>query len=236
MRLFSIAALCVGSLLYMPTMASADIIAQWNFNTSTAPSSGSGSFSTQGGTTADLRANTGSSEAGGQVLRTRSYPAQGTANGTAGARFDSSTLGYNNISVTFDSMFSASAAKHQQFQYTTDGGATWIDFGGVYSATFGVWDNGRTYDLSSVAGVAFNSQFGARLVSVFGDGSNYLAAGNGLAGSYNNNGGFNTAIFYDVFTINGQAVPEPATMAVSGIAGIIGLAGFMRRKRKVAKA
>jgi hypothetical protein len=78
------------------------VIAQWDFNnttlTSPSPSTGSGSAVLIGGTTAAWA--TGSSYDTNSVnnaWNTTTYPAQGTANKTAGVQFNASTLGYANI-------------------------------------------------------------------------------------------------------------------------------------------
>ena len=139
-------------------------LAQWNFNNTTAPSVGSGTASLIGGTTASFAggstSNPSSSNAG---WNTTTYPTQGTANKTAGAQFAVSTLGYVDVVVAWEEQHSSTASRYTRFQYTTDG-LTYID-GPVSTITNASTFIYRTVDLSSIPGVADNTNFAFRIVS-----------------------------------------------------------------------
>src|SRR5262245_57036301 len=108
--------------------ARAALFTQWNFNSlpadadpatgTLAPSLGVGTDSNIGGTTFNFAsgdASGGSSDpaAGddsGWNLTT--WPAQGAANETAGAQFLSSTLGYQDITITWDQRHSNTGSRY----------------------------------------------------------------------------------------------------------------------------
>src|SRR5262249_15843289 len=122
------------NLMHVPEPATAATIAQWNFNsvppdssTSTAtivPSTGTGTASLVGGTTATYTTgstNDPAASADDSGWNTKSYPSEVTGNKTAGLQFNVSTLGYSNIVVRWDQRVSSSASKYYRFQYSTDG-------------------------------------------------------------------------------------------------------------------
>jgi len=251
----------------MTASSYAAIVTQWNFNGATvgttAPSTGTGTASLIGGTTetfASGDASGGSSDPAAPSppdfgWNTAGYPTTSINNETAGVQFAASTVGYEDITVSFDMRHSNTASRFWAIYYTTDG-STWNRFAvgpgnaspgatpsggnpastaglfgtnGTFSAFDGTvtgagddWFNGRSFDLSSIAGVEGNANFGLRIVTSFDSGSAYQASSGGAYG-----GG--TARF-DMVTINGTAViPEPSTYALLG-AGAIGLAFFRRRR------
>lgn len=154
------------------------VIAEWTFENVTTPSTGSGTFSLIGGVnpqgTGFVAGNPG------QAYNTTGYPTQGTNNGTAGVRFDVSTEGFQLTTISWDQRNSLTAGRALQFQYTTNGGATWRTEGIPNNAVFiNPPDTNfatRTVDLSSIPGVHNNPSFGFRLVQVF-EGAGYVATG-----------------------------------------------------------
>jgi hypothetical protein len=167
-------------------------------------------------------------------------------NYTQGAQYNASTAGYSNITVSFDWYCTTQGVANMQPEYTTDG-TTFTPFGtdliaqssDFYNASSGASSPLYTLDLSGVSGVANNANFEIRFVSVkptLGD-SDYVAggagpgtdgayaaaAGDGYGGSlaapvdYNNSSG-NWS--FDNVTVSGSAVPEPASAALLGLAGM----------------
>lgn len=220
----------------LATVASADIITQWNFNGvppdaststgSTAPSTGAGTASAVGGTTASFASgasNGGSSDPTvtddtGWGLTT--FPAAAVGNETAGAQFLVSTVGYQNITISYDLRHSNTSSRYEQVQYTIDGGTTWTNIGAAFDGNAGdTWFNGRSVDLASITGVNENALFGIRVVSTFNGGSAYAAS----ATTYATSGTWR----FDMVTINGTAVPTPGAAALLALGGLA--AG--RRKR-----
>lgn len=231
---------CAMSIVAMK-QGSAAVITQWDFNSNppdantstgtTNPSIGSGTAALQGGTTATFGsgdASGGSSDpAAGDDSgwNTSTYPAQGVDPKTAGAGFLVSTVGYEDIIVNWDQRHSNTASRFAQFQYTTDGGGNWSDFGALWEGDQGGdrWYNQRTTDLSSLAAVDNNPGFGFRIVSAFDPASNMYVATTSTS-TYSTTGTWR----FDMVTVNGTLVPEPA-MAVLGALGA--MASLWARRR-----
>ena len=93
------------------------IITQWTFESTTTPSTGSGTASLIGGTTATFATGTS-----GQAWNTTDYPAQNTNNKTAGVQFQISTTGWQDIEFSFDIRHSNTSANTIVVRYSTDGG------------------------------------------------------------------------------------------------------------------
>lgn len=228
----------IGLVLTIGLSASADIITQWNFNNITpgnistaTPSAGVGTVSLLGGVTTP---NSGSSGAGSTdgsapnlALQTTTYAAQGAGDRTRGVQFNVSTLGFQDVVVTWDQRHSNSSSRFVQFQYTTDG-SSWTDFGGLFEGTTGdTWFNNRTVNLSSVSGVNNNANFGFRIVAAFDPATNQYVASNAPSTNYASTGTWR----FDMVTINGiSAVPEPTSMALVGCV-IAGAAGLRFRRK-----
>src|SRR5438270_11776606 len=119
--------------LTAPASSSADVIAQWNFNSvppdgstgtgTNRPSVGIGTASLVGGTTADY-ATGGTNDPAttdDSGWNTAHYVGQGTSNKTAGVQFNVSTLGYSNIVVRWDHRVSSTASKYFRLKYSADG-------------------------------------------------------------------------------------------------------------------
>jgi hypothetical protein len=225
------------------TTAQALTLTQWNFNSPTpdgnastgtiTPNIGSGTASLIGGTTATFAsgdANGGSTDpitgsptddSGWNVT---GFPAQGTANKTAGVQFLVSTVGQQNIVITFDQRHSNSVANAFQFQYTLDG-SSYVD-STLFTANAGdTWFNNRTVNLSSITGANDNANFGFRIVSAFNP-TAYVGTTTGT--SYATTG---TARF-DMVTVSADPVPEPTTIATGLLA--VGAGRMIQRKRQKA--
>jgi hypothetical protein len=235
----TVSTLAIGSLFSaialttLSTAAQSATITQWNFNASNlTPNIGAGTASLVGGTTSPgFNSGAGSSDPAASNVgwQTTTYPAQGAANKTAGVQFNVSTLGFQNIIISFDQRHSNSSAKDVVFQYTTNG-STFIDFAN-FSATAGdTWFNNRTADLSSIAGVNDNANFGFRIVSAFNPSTSVYEPSDSVPPitAYNTTG---TARF-DMVTVQGEPVPEPTTIATGLLA--VGAGRMIQRKRQKA--
>ena len=224
--------------------AFAATVTQWNFNSNppdatstpatgtTSPSVGAGTIGTVGGvTTPGFSSGNGSSDAAGTFdnsgYQTEGYPSANDAgNKTAGIEVAVSTVGFEDIMVSFDQRHSNTSANTVRFQYSTDG-ITFVDstqftFTPAASGTGDTWYNNRSIDLSSVAAADNNPNFKFRVVSEFDPGTGtYLASRSTstyAGGTYR----------FDMVTVSGTAaVPEPATLGVIALGSLIAL----RRRR-----
>jgi endonuclease/exonuclease/phosphatase family metal-dependent hydrolase len=194
------------------------IIAQWNFNSvspdtnvgtgATSPSIGSGTAALIGGTTATFAtgsagdpASAGSDNSG---WNTTSYPAATANNKTAGAQFNVSTVGKQNIIVSWDERVSNTGSKYVRLQYTTNG-TTFIDFPTATAINAATVFESKTNNLSAFPGANNNSTFAFRIVAEFESSaantsnSNYV----GAAGTYGPSG----TVRFDMVTVIGTTIP-----------------------------
>ena len=163
----------------------------------------------------------------GYALDLDNAPPQGTGNKTAGIRFDVSTVGYENIVVSFDIRHKYRSPRHARVQYTVDG-VNWVDsllFEADNPNEADYWYNGRTVDLSGVPGVADNPNFGFRIVAEFGPSGLYEASKTGA--SFRQRDLFR----FDMVQVSGTVIPEPASLLTLGL-GAAGLLGGIRLKRR----
>ncbi|MFO0782794.1 MAG: hypothetical protein U0636_03830 [Phycisphaerales bacterium] len=217
--------------------ASAAVVTQWNFNGSTAnltPSTGAGSVQSVGSVTfadGNGASNGGSSDPVGNVptnrgLQTTTYAAQGTNSGGAGVQFNVSTVGYDSIVITWDQRHSNTSSRWVQLQYSLDGvnfTAAGLAGDGLFQGTSGdTWFNGRSVDLSSIAGAANNANFAFRIVAVFAPNTNAYAPSTSTS-SYATSGTWR----FDMVTLSGNVVPAPGALALLAAGGLV-----MGRRRR----
>ncbi len=240
-----IAAICA-SAAFLATSASAATITQWNFNStvpdanvgtgSTTASLGTGSASLIGGATATFAS--GDSEGGSSdpasgddsAWNLTTWPSQGTASGTRGARFALSTVGFQNIVVSWDQRNSNTAPNALQLQYTLNG-STFTSAGlannGIVTVNAGTtWFNGQSVDLSSIAGAANNANFAILLVAVFAPSTSAYAASNS-GSSFGTSG----TIRLDMVTISGDAITVIPLPTSAGLA-TLALGAITARRRR----
>lgn len=139
---------------------------------------------------------------------TDNYPLNGS-NKLNGVQFMVSTVGAQNITVSYDSRVSATASDYERVQYTVDG-TTWVDY--PSSSTFG--GVGTTYlpytnNLTGFPGAADNPNFGIRIVTETQNTATYGISSNtnylGTANTYGTAG----TVTYDVVTIYGDSITQP---------------------------
>lgn len=191
------------------------IIAQWNFNSvpadaslttgSTTPTTGTGTAALYGGTTATFATGDTSLDPAATDntgWNTATYPAQAAGNKTRGLLVNVSTVGNQNISVTWSVRLSGTASKYSRLQYTTNG-TDFVDFPNPISLSADSVFERKTNDLSGIPGVNNNASFAFRIVSEFEStalnnaNANYVTAGTGTYGT----GG---TMRYDMLTIYGS--------------------------------
>lgn len=206
--------------------ATAAVITQFNFNSptpdgntgtgTTTPNIGAGTIAVVGGVTSPgFNSGVGSSDpaaADDSAYQTSTYPTQGMANKTAGVEVAVSTVGMRNIMVTFDQRHSNTSSRFAQFQYSTDG-TTFTDFGDLFVGDTGdTWFNGRTVDLTGVAGVANNANFEFRIVAAFAPGTSEYTASRSTS-AYGPTGTWR----FDMVTVSGDLIPAAPVPAPAGL-------------------
>jgi uncharacterized repeat protein (TIGR02543 family) len=155
-------------------------------NNTPSPTSGAGTTSivgsmTGGGVATGMNTISG---CGVQISGTNAWAIAtanpGSSNESSGVRFNTSTVGYENIKFQWEQRWSGTATNTVRLQYTTDG-INWTNFTMTsLNTTFcdGSIDNGRfetnttadryrriTVDLSGVSGVSNNANFGVRILA-----------------------------------------------------------------------
>lgn len=164
--------------------ANAQTIAQWNYDAdlpaAMLPTTGSGTFTTIGGVEDNLTGGVmpAGNPSTGKAYSIKTFPAPATASGTAGFQWMVATANYGNITVSFDPRGSNTASKWQQYEYTTNGGATWTvigNNGGLLTNTFTATP---MVTVNVPAAANNNDMFGFRIVAIYAPGtSDYAAVG-----------------------------------------------------------
>jgi hypothetical protein len=179
-------------------------ITQWTFEGDvTTPATGSGTATLVGGTTATFATGNG----GGRGWNTTNYPAQGTDAKTRGVQFQVSTVGYENITLTFDHRHSGTAARTAVVQYSTNG-TTFTD---VFAYTTTAHDTffARSVDLSAVTAVDNQATVYLRILSDFTSGGQY--APSNPSGTYGTGGTWR----FDNVTVSGDALGAGAAPTIT---------------------
>lgn len=205
-------------------------VALWDFNDSnTVPEIGTGSIALLGGVTnPGYNSGVGSSDpaaSGNLGFQTTTYAAQGTESGLRGVQFNASTVGFTNIRFQFDIRKSNTSSRFVEVFYTLDG-TNFTTLGTLDQNQGDTWFNNNFFDVSGVAGSANNANFGFKVVTVFDP--NIVTAGQYSASNPASTFAATGTLRYDMVTVLGDAVPEPATMTL--LAGIT-LAAIARRRK-----
>lgn len=219
--------------LSLAAAAQADIVAQWNFN-STTPDANTGTGSLLPSTltapaasVALLTGNTsifasgdasgGSSDpATGDDSRwgVTTFAAQGTNSGTRGIQVNVNLTGVDvadPVTLSFDLRFSNTSSRFFDVLYTADSTASspvWTSIAGVQTGalTGDTWVNNISLTVPGSAGLGGNANAAFRVVAVFAPSSSaYTAAGT----SYATSGTWG----FDMVTV----VPTPGTAALMGM-------------------
>ncbi len=220
---FFVAAIALAAFV-SPVSGLADELANWTFETSLPTTGGphvaeSGFFSASSFATSNS-GGTFSNPAGNGT------PESFSSNGwddTEYYQFLSSTVGFEDITISFAQAASNTGPGDFQFQYSTDG-VNYTNFGSVYAGPTPDFNGGTfnpanvlTFDLSSVTALSNQSSVGFRIAV-----SGTRSENNGTIAS---GGTFRV----DDFVINGVSqIPEPSSLTLLGI----GVAGLVLNRRR----
>lgn len=218
--------LAIAALALFAGSANAGVAAFWNFNAdnlvATGDNAATASAALIGGTTSTFAAG---APADSLSVPNRGWNTTGYSNvvansGTAGVRFNVSTVGFSDIVISYQHRHSNTASRFNAFQYTLDGSAAtpvWVT-ASVFEATAGDTWFARSVDLSTVSGANENANFAFRIVSVVSPttgayvgsqtGSNFASTGTNR---------------FDLV----QVVPAPGAIALFGMGSLM----IARRRR-----
>ena len=229
------------------SVASAAVVTQWNFNSivgDATTSTGTTTANIGVGTIVNLGGVTNTFAAGGtnttapanssdpnntddSGYNTTAYQANPASGPVAtpenrGVRFNASTAGFQDVVITFDWRTSNTGSDLLRVDYTTDGGTTWTN-GPIFNSVGGdSWNQAQTLDLTAVAAASNNAAFGFRFVQVVDAASGRFVAANPTS-TYAATGTWR----FDMVTVNGNLIPTPGSVALTGIAGLL----VARRRR-----
>lgn len=222
----------IGATLAFVTLGHADTLALWDFNSDDAnvatgtlsPSSGAGSLSAWNTSSTFFTSGSPNDPASFPLdsgWSVGGYPAQGVGSNTVGLASFVSTVGFGAVTLSFDVKNQPSANKWFSVNLTTNGGSTWSPHAIFSIDQPDTWTT-RTFDLTSVAGVANNAGFGFQVLAIFKPGtSEYEASEAGYNGDF--------GAVYDFVSVNASAVPGPAAL----VPFILGMTGVARRRKRV---
>ena len=192
-------------------------LVQWNFNASnTISSTGTGSLTLVGGTTATFAAGAGSTDPAtnpDQGWNISTFAAQGTGNKTRGIEIQANTTQFQSLTISWDQRFSNTAVNRARLQYSTDG-ATFTDAPFAVTANPGdTWYNSNSYDFSGISGLNNNPNARFRIVAEFSTPADaptsYTAAT--PTSTYNTTGTWR----FDMLTIRGIAIVPQPTLSIN---------------------
>jgi hypothetical protein len=183
---------------------------------------GTNSFGALGAGNVDQRTTDPAPIADNSTLRLAQFGLQGTSNKLDGVQMRFSTVGYQNIALTWDQQNSSSASRYWRVQYTLDG-VNYVDHT-VYSNIL----DGLTFPtgakFTSIPGANNNPNFGVRIVAEFestaigNTNTNYV--GVQASGGYGTNGTF----WSDMYLVTGESYFAPPSLQVSKSGGNIQIA------------
>ena len=239
--------LALASLLALALPVGAQtVITQWNFNSvpsdnatatgTLTPAIGLGTATLVGGVTSpgfssgagssDPTADGTSTTSNDSGWQTTGYAAQGSADRSAGTAYFVSTLGWQDISISYDLRHSNTSSRNEAVQVTFNAGASWVDVASFAGALGDTWFNNRSVDLSGLSAADNNAGFGFRVVSTFAPGTSGYLASQGSS-SYATTGTWR----FDMVTVSAVSpIPEPGTWALM-LAGAGVVVSLRRRAR-----
>jgi hypothetical protein len=210
-------ACCIIVLVFLPSAADADVLARFDFNTldnnaatgTLVSTTGAGTLAALGGATTFFGFGTGSSDpevgANDSGLGLGGFPAQGVGSGTVGLSGAVSTAGFDRVLVRLDQKNQPSSNKFYAVQARTAPAGPFIDVATYGIAASDLWENVKTFDVTSaVPAAANNPNFAFRIAAVFEPGTTqYVASEAGYNGDI--------PTLFDMIIVEGLVIPEPSS-------------------------
>lgn len=195
----------------------ADVITLWNFNSPSldtnvntgtlTPSTGSGTVTFIGGITNSFLgghttdpANAAGDNSG---INTGNFPAPSTGNKTAGVRYAVSTVGYQNITISWAFRASNTGSRYYRVQYTLDG-VNFVDSTNVTIITSGGSYTTKTASFADISGATNNPNFAFQIVSEFESTATGAGAANYLGAQTGTSYGITGLVRFDMMTVSGD--------------------------------
>ena len=236
-------ALIASTAVLLSTVAHGAVVTSWSFNAATTIADiGTGEGNAVETT---LRAaNVGkvkkSRNARTQVinraLEVLNFDSVATRSGNDGLQFDADTTAFDGISVSFLQQNGVRSSAWAQFQYSIDGGVTFITNGldndGAYRVTATKNFQRFSFDLSGITGVDNNADFQFRVMAIHAPDADKFVATSGKR--YTATGKTATWKFDDLIVTGAtsepaSAIPAPGAIALLMAAGSIATAARRRQ-------
>ena len=237
-------ALIASTAVLLSTVAHGAVVASWSFNAATTTIADIGNGEGNAVETTFRAANVTkvkkSSNARTQVLNraleVMNFDSVTTRSGHDGLQFDADTTAFDGISVSFLQQNGVRSSAWAQFQYSIDGGVTFISNGldndGAYRVTATKNFQRFSFDLSGITGVDNNADFQFRVMAIHAPDADKFVATSGKR--YNATGKAATWKFDDLIVTGTtseplSAVPAPGAIALLMAAGSIATAARRRQ-------
>ena len=236
-------ALIASTAVLLSTVAHGAVVTSWSFNAATTIAdigTGEGNAVETTLRAANVSKVKKSSNARTQVLNraleVMNFDSVATRSGHDGLQFDADTTAFDGISVSFLQQNGVRSSAWAQFQYSIDGGVTFITNGldndGAYRVTATKNFQRFSFDLSGITGVDNNADFQFRVMAIHAPDADKFVATSGKR--YTATGKTATWKFDDLIVTGAtsepaSAIPAPGAIALLMAAGSIAT-GARRRQ------
>lgn len=225
-------ALIASTAVLLSSTAHGAVVTSWSFNAATTIAdigNGEGNAVETTLRAANVSKVKNSSNARTQVLNRAlevlNFDSVAARSGHDGLEFDADTTGFDGISVSFMQQNGVRSSAWAQFQYSIDGGATFITTGldndGAYRVTTTKSFQLLTFDLSNIAGADNNADFQFRVMAIHAPDADKFVATSGKR--YTATGKTATWKFDDVIVTG--TTPAPVTTPAPGAIALLMAAG-----------
>ena len=237
------AALITGTAALLASGAHGEVVTNWNFNTAaTSADLGHGEAnaietSVRTVSLSKKKPRKGATEVANRALEVLNFDADASRSGYDGISFATDTNDFQDLSVSFLQLNGARSSAWAQFQYSIDGGVTFITTGldddGKYRVAASKSFTLVSFDLSGITEANNNADFQFRVMAIHAPDMDQFVATSGKRYAAT---GTTATWKFDEVTVNGSTlapasvVPAPGAFALLIAAGTIAT-GSRRRNR-----